>query len=100
METILEKIELVRKEKGIKQTVLAEMLGVKQSTYNNYVKRNEDITFSRLSQIANKLGVEVIYIITYPVKYVPEEQSCKSCKMKDEAIENLNDYIRLLKKKG
>lgn len=33
---ILEKIEEVRKEKGIKQSALADLLGVTQSAYSQY----------------------------------------------------------------
>ncbi|MDR1683384.1 MAG: helix-turn-helix domain-containing protein [Candidatus Symbiothrix sp.] len=40
MINILEKIETIRKEKGIKQSVIAEQLGVKQNTYSQYMTWN------------------------------------------------------------
>jgi len=73
MENILENIEAIRKKNGVKQSVIASALGVKQPAYSNYITRNTDIYFNRLSQIANILEVPVIDIITYPKKYVDEE---------------------------
>ena len=99
MESILKQIELIRKEKGIKQAVIAEQLGVKQNTYSNYMNRSNDIPYSRLSQIADKFGMSVVDIITYPIKYVPETDSCANCQEKSETIRNLNNYIKLLENK-
>jgi len=70
MENILENIEIIRKQKGIKQSVMAEKLGINQSAYSNIVTRNTDIPFGRLSQIADILGVSVVDIITYPKRYI------------------------------
>jgi transcriptional regulator with XRE-family HTH domain len=99
MENIFRNIELIRKKNEINQEVVAKELGVTQSAYSNYINRNDDIPLGRLSRIANILSVDVIDIITWPIKYVPEETSCKSCREKDDIIENLNDYIRLIKLK-
>jgi transcriptional regulator with XRE-family HTH domain len=100
MNNIFANIEGVRKEKGIKQTYIAEMLGITQGTYSGYVTQNQDIKYGKLLEIANKLGVPVIDLITYPQKYVLESgNSCTECKEKDEIIKNLNGYIDLLKKK-
>jgi len=73
MVNIIENIELVRKQKGIKQEVIAKILGVTQPAYSNYVTRNSDIYFNRLSQIADALSVSVIDIITHPKKYIDSE---------------------------
>jgi len=73
MKNILENIEAIRKEKGLNQAVVAEALGVKQPAYSNYITRNSDIYFNRLSQIADALGVSVIDIITYPDIYIKKE---------------------------
>lgn len=99
MEKILENIEAIRKEKGIKQEVLAEILGVKQPAYSNYINRESDITWSRLLQISNAFGMGVIDVITYPVKYGPLVDQCENCKEKDKIIQNLNEYIEVLKKR-
>ena len=102
MENILKNIETIRKEKRIKQEVIAAELGIKQSSYSSYINRESDITFSRLSHISNILGVSVIDIIAYPEKYVPESsvKRCADCMEKDRTIQHLNKYIELLEKKS
>lgn len=97
MENIIKNIEAIRREKHIKQSVVAEGLGIKQPAYSNYINRESDISYSRILHISNILGVSVVDIITYPEKWAPESSTCKRCKEKDELIKNLNDYILLLK---
>ena len=98
MNNIALNIESVRKKVGIKQEVIAEMLGVTQGTYSGYLTQNQDIKYGLILDIANKLGVPIIDIITWPDKYVPENDSCTKCIDKDEIIKNLNNYIKLLTK--
>lgn len=102
MESILSNIETIRKEKRIKQEVIAAELGIKQSSYSSYIIRESDITFSRLLHISNILGVSVVDIITYPDKYVAAapEKECQSCIEKERTIQHLNKYIELLEKKA
>jgi len=99
MKNIFENIEAIRRQKELKQEVIAKELGVSQSAYSNYINRNEDIPLGRLSQIANILKVDVIDIIKWPVKYVPEEKNCVLCTEKDRTIENLNMLIEEYKRK-
>lgn len=99
MENILEKIEEIRKEKGIKQDVLAAHLDVKQPAYSNSVRREKDIRWSEVLQLCNALGMDLIDVITYPVKYAPVKEQCENCKEKDKIIQNLNEYIEVLKKR-
>ena len=98
MENILKNIEAIRKDKHIKQEVVAAELGIKQSSYSSYITRGSDITFSRLTKISEVLGVSVIDLIGWPEKYVVEasESECADCKAKDTTIANLNKYIELL----
>ena len=96
----MKNIEAIRKEKRIKQEVLASELGIRQSSYSAYITRESDITFSRLLQISNILGVKVVDVITYPEKYVPESSvmQCSGCMEKDKTIQHLNKYIEMLEK--
>ena len=99
---ILKNIEAIRKEKHVKQELIAKELGVSQPAYSNYVTRNVDIPFSRLSQIADILKVDVVDIIKYPEHYVPESfnvPECEDCKEKDAIIRSLNRYIEILEGK-
>ena len=98
MDDIFIKIEAARKEAGVKQEVLAKMLGVTQGTYSGYLTQNQDIKYGLLLDIANKLNMSVIDIITWPQKYVPKSDTCDKCKEKDDIIKNLNNYIKLLTK--
>ena len=43
--------------------------------------------------------MDVIDVITYPVKYSPVVEQCENCKEKDKIIQNLNEYIEVLKKR-
>lgn len=99
---IFKNIEAIRKEKGITQSEIGKRLGVKQTAYSNYVTRNLDMPFSRLSLIADALGVQVIDIITYPDRYVPETQAhptCEECEKKQRTIDNLNLLITVYQNK-
>ena len=81
---------------------MAARLGIKQSSYSSYITRNSDISYSRLVQISEILGVTVVDLITWPEKYVSDSSSheCSDCVAKDATIMNLNKYIELLEKKN
>lgn len=102
MNEILANIEAIRKEKGLKQAVIAERLGIAQSSYSRYFTDADDMKLSLLLQISDILQVSLVDIITWPVKYVPESQQpkpCASCAEKDTIIANLNKYIAVLERK-
>ena len=102
MINIIKNIEEIRQSKGIKQAEMGEKLGTTQSGYSNFVNRNIDMPFSRISQIADILGVTVVDIVTWPEKYVPENDAaplCDECKKKDQIIENLNELLTIYKQK-
>ena len=102
MVNILENIEAIRKEKHIKQEEMAAKLGIKQSSYSSLIIRHSDISYSRLVQISEILGVSVIDLIGWPDTYVSVSslQHCSECIAKDATITNLNKYIELLEKKN
>lgn len=90
---IKKNIEGIRKSKGISQEELAKMLGVRQSTYSGYFSKNNSFKFSLILEIADKLEVDVIDIISFPEKLVPEGSKCQKCEKKDKIIDNLNALI-------
>ena len=100
VEKILKNIEEIRKDKHIKQEVIAAELGIKQSSYSSYITRGSDITFSRLEKISEILGLSVINLIGWPERYVAASSvvDCDSNCEKDATIANLNKYIELLEK--
>jgi len=99
MKTIAEKIEAIRKKVGVKQEDLAERLGVTQGTYSGYLTQNQDIKYGLILEIANKLNVPIVDIITYPDEYILKSGQCHECIEKDKTIKNLNEYIEMLKRK-
>ena len=99
---ILENIEAIRKEKGIKQEEMGKRLGVTQMAYSNYVNRNLDIPYSRLELIAKALDVSVVDIIAYPETYVPKSSippTCEECEKKQKTIDHLNKLIEIYEMK-
>lgn len=100
---IIANIEAIRQEKGIKQSEMGKRLGTTQSGYSNFVNRNTDMPFSRISQIADILGVSVVDIVTWPIKYIPEGQAsspaCEECRKKDEIIDDLRELLNVYKQK-
>ena len=96
----MKNIEEIRKDKHIKQEVIAAELGIKQSSYSSYITRGSDITFSRLEKISEILGLSVIDLIGWPERYVSVSSvvDCGSNCEKDVTIANLNKYIELLEK--
>lgn len=90
-------IEEIRKKKGIKQEVLANRLGITQSTYSGYLTQNEDIRFSLILRIANALDVEVIDLLTYPDIY-QMSSDCQKCREKEKTIDKLVNYIENLER--
>ncbi|MDR2004363.1 MAG: helix-turn-helix transcriptional regulator [Prevotella sp.] len=98
MSNILQNIEAIRKKKGIKQAVIAEALGVKQPAYSNYITRNDDIYFNRLSQISNVLNVSVIDIIIYPDIYDKNEDHLAVSESQIQYRKSATDDINFLKK--
>jgi len=99
MNTIASNIEAIRKKVGVKQEDLAKRLGVSQGTYSGYLTQNQDIKYGLILEIANKLGVPVVDIITYPDEYVIKSDNCIECVKRDKTIENLNEYIEMIKKR-
>lgn len=74
MNKVLTNIELIRKSKGLKQSELAESLGIAQSSYSRLLTETDDIKLSMLERIADILEISIVDIITYPDKYEKMEK--------------------------
>lgn len=62
----MNRIELILKERGIKQTWLAEQLGLSYNTINSYVRNRSQPPFHVLNQIADVLKVDTEVLIYVP----------------------------------
>lgn len=60
-----EKIRGIRTLKGLSQENMAEMLEMSLRGYGDIERGTTDVPFSRLEQIAEKLGVQTTDILTY-----------------------------------
>jgi len=90
------------KERHLLLKKVAIELNVKSGAVSNWLHRDSDIPFTRLSRICEILEIEVVDVITYPIHYVPEqdmEPSCEECIKKQETIDNLNELLRSYKAK-
>ena len=102
MNKILENLEAIRVQKGLKQEFVAQKVGISQQAYSRYFSEQDDMKVSRLQEICSALGVSLVDVVTWPDHYVPESEAapqCEECRKKDEIIENLNELLTVYKQK-
>ena len=90
-------------ERGISQKKIAIEVGMKQNSLSNWLSYHGDASLKKITEICKVLGISVVDALTYPVKYVPEDQvspTCEECKRKDEIIDNLNELLRKYKQEN
>jgi transcriptional regulator with XRE-family HTH domain len=71
---VVKNIIEIRKQKGINQDVIAEALSVDVSAISNIEKGKRELRVSELENIANVLGVNILYLFTYPDVYEKKEK--------------------------
>lgn len=69
---VVSNIKSIRIDKGITQEVLADALGVDTAVISNLEKGKRDLKVKELDVISKCLKVDVLYLFTYPKKYVDE----------------------------
>ena len=74
-------IVAIRKEKGLNQSVIAEAMNADNAVVSNIEKGKRELKVSELEIIAKALGVDVLYLLTYPEVYEKKQES------KEEAVE-------------
>lgn len=87
---------------GFSQKQIAAELGITQQAYSAWFNRSKGFSFEHLERVCEIINVSVVDVITYPAKYIDSAtlpQECEECRRKQETIDNLNEFIRLLKKK-
>lgn len=102
MNKILENLEAIRIEKGLKQEFVAQKVGISQQAYSRYFTDQDDMKVSRLQQICSALDVSLVDVVTWPDHYVPESEAaphCEECQKKDLIIDNLNELLTIYKQK-
>ena len=66
--TVGTKIKKLRELRNITQDFLAEQLGVSQNAYSKIERDETDVSFSRLTQIAKVLDLDVLDVIGFDEK--------------------------------
>mgnify|MGYP000880648939 CR=1 FL=1 len=69
---VVKNIKEIRLNKGIKQEVIADALNVDTAVISNIEKGKRELKVSELEKIANSLGEDVLYLFTYPKRFVEE----------------------------
>ncbi|MDL2308521.1 helix-turn-helix domain-containing protein [Bacteroidales bacterium OttesenSCG-928-C03] len=70
---VVKNIIEIRKENGINQELIANALNVDVSAVSNIENGKRELKVNELGKIANALNVDLLYLFTYPKKYVDSE---------------------------
>ena len=71
---VVDNIIKIRREKGISQELIADSLRVDTSVVSNIENGKRELKVKELEIIANALGVDVLYLLTYPHVYIKKEK--------------------------
>ena len=63
MDTMLQNLRTLRKDRGCSQLVLADWLGIAQSTYSRYESGERPLPLYRLVQLALFYSVSIDYLL-------------------------------------
>lgn len=98
MDSIGDNIKLKLREEGFKLEYIAKQLGITQSSLSQRLDNGDQIKYKTILEISKVTNIPVVDFVTYPVVY-KKQSDCANCKIKDDIIQNLNEYINLLKNK-
>lgn len=93
MNNVLDNIEAIRRDKGLKQQDVAEKLGISQPSYSRYFSEQKDMKLSTILQISDILKVSLIDIVLYPKTYNKLSQAGEKSKIKEEYIHDQEQNI-------
>jgi transcriptional regulator with XRE-family HTH domain len=74
---VVENITNIRREKGISQEFIANILHVDTAVISNIERGKRELKVCELEIIAKALDVDVLYLLTYPHIYVKKELNGK-----------------------
>ena len=92
---VLKNIFEIRKQKGVNQEVIADALDVDISTISKIESGSRKLRVEELAKIADCLGEDVIYLFTYPKRYVDKEtvESSERISVTFEVSPDKRDYL-------
>lgn len=83
---VAENIKKIRLQKGINQNIISDALGVDVSVISNIENGKRELKVNELEIIAKCLQEDVLYLLTYPERYVPVNNLSQSETEPIEAI--------------
>ena len=98
MSTISDNIKSILREEGYTLDYVAKKLGVTQGTLSQKLSTGNNIKYKTILEISEVTNIPIISFIAYPEQYILKSaHDCKECKRKELIIEDLREYISLLK---
>lgn len=99
MNTVSEKIRLLRLQKGYSQENVADLLGISTTAYGDIERDKTDITLLRLTQISEALQTSTGHLLGIIDDFAILEQEKKQLELEKLQIENEklrleNQYLR------
>lgn len=97
--TFGERLEDLRRERGMTQAELADLLGISKSTVQNYETDNyKDLSFSMIKSIADLFDVSIDYLAGLKVNRERQDTPMEALMLTDEAVSALkqNNFDHLL----
>lgn len=94
-----ERLKLLRKERSLTQTDLANVIGLTQSAIYNYEKGNRKIPMSVLKKFANYFEMSITELIGLNIETPNDDwyiDEIKSYELSKNEIEELMNYVRFI----
>lgn len=70
---VIQNIIAIRREKGLNQDVIADALNIDTSAASKIESGNRQLKVSELAKIADALNEDVVYLFTYPKRFVDKD---------------------------
>jgi len=71
---VAENIKKIRLQKGINQNIISDALGVDVSVISNIENGKRELKVKELEIIAKCLQEDVLYLLTFPERYIPASE--------------------------
>lgn len=91
---ISEKIRAIRQAKGWSQEMMAEKLGMSVNGYAHIERGETDVQISRLKQIADTFGIELIHLFDLSEKKLLHSQNCMKQDVLIRTVQEENRELR------
>lgn len=90
---IAKRIKALREGKGLRQSDVAEKMGLETPNYSRYEKRGEDLTLKQVKQIASAIGFTLKELL-FDEKGEGNNLEVQILQVKTDKLEQENDYLK------